>query len=292
MLRSMTGFGSGDAALGQARLVVEARAVNHRFLDVRVRLPSELSDHATVAEDVARRTLERGRVEITGRVEGRALGAPVLDVDRARAAYEQLVALRDELRPDDPVPLSLLATVPDLFTGSRGPDADEARRAIEVATRAACDALAAMRAREGAALHEDLRKRLDRFQQHLALVEQRCPELVESYRKKLRERIERLLESTSVTPDTSRLEHEVALFADRADVAEEVTRLASHCTQFRELLDTGGEAVGRRLDFLLQEMGRETNTIGSKNADVDVARLVVELKADLERMREQVQNVL
>ena len=288
----MTGFGSGEAPLGRGRLVVDVRAVNHRFLDVRVRLPVELGDEAFAAEEVARRVLDRGRIEIGGRIEGPSGREPRLDVPRARAAFQQLSALRDELRPDEPVPLSLLAIVPDLFSTDAGPPAEQARAAISAATDAACASLSEMRAREGERLADDLRARLARVR---AVAEQQRPratEVVEAYRKKLRERIDRLLESSPVELDAGRLEHEVALFADRADISEEITRLLSHCEQFAALVDSDERAVGRKLDFLLQEMNRETNTIGSKSSDVATVRTVVETKAELERMREQVQNVL
>lgn len=292
MLLSMTGYGSGEAPLGRGRLLVDARAVNHRFLDVRVRLPPEIGDHAAAAEEVARRSLERGRIEITARVEGEAVASPELDVARARSAFEQLSRLRDELTPGEPVPLSLLATVPDLFTTRGGPPAKETLQALCSATEAACAALTEMRRREGAALAVDLRERLAQLRSQVASVRVRVPEAVESYRKKLGERLERLLRETRVDLDAGRLEHEVALFADKGDVTEELTRLVSHCDQVEQLLEDGSAPVGRKLDFLLQEMNRETNTIGSKSSDVTMARTVVDMKAELERMREQVQNVL
>jgi uncharacterized protein (TIGR00255 family) len=288
----MTGFGSGEAPLGRGRLVVDVRAVNHRFLDVRVRLPSELGDEAFVAEEVARRALDRGRIELGGRIEGPAGREPRLDVPRARAAFQQLGALRDELRPDEAVPLSLLAIVPDLFSTEAGPPAEQARAAVRTATEVACASLSEMRAREGERLAADLRARLVRVREVAEQLGPRVGEVVEAYRKKLRERIERLLAGTPIELDAGRLEHEVALFADRADISEELTRLVSHCEQFGALIESDERAVGRKLDFLLQEMNRETNTIGSKSSDVSTVRTVVDTKAELERMREQVQNVL
>ena len=288
----MTGFGSGEAPLGRGRLVIDVRAVNHRFLDVRVRLPAELSDEAFVAEDIARRALDRGRIEIGGRIEGSAGREPRLDVARARAAYRELAALRDELRPDEPVPLSILTIVPDLFSTDARPPADQARAAVRTATEVACASLEEMRAREGERLADDLRARLVRVREVAEQLGPRTKDVVEAYRKKLRERIERLLEGARVEIDAGRLEHEIALFADRADISEEITRLLSHCEQFAALIESDERAVGRKLDFLLQEMNRETNTIGSKSSDVATVRTVVDTKAELERMREQVQNVL
>ncbi len=286
----MTGYGSGDAPLGRGRLVVEVRAVNHRFLDARIRMPSALADHAGVVEEIVRQELGRGRVEATARIEGAASTLPRLDRERAREAFRALSELRDELRPDEPVPLALLASVPGLFADQAGPDADEVRAAIAAAAKAACANLDAMRRREGAALAAVLRAHVAELRRLGAEVRARCPEVVESHRTRLRERVERLLADASVQVDAGRLEHEVALFADKSDVTEEVERLASHCDQFEELVAAGG-SVGRKLDFLLQEMGREANTLGSKSADVTLVRLVVDLKAEIERLREQVQNV-
>lgn len=288
----MTGYGSGHAALGKGRLVIEVRALNHRYLDVRLRVPGELMDQAPVLEEVARSRLERGRVEVTGRMEGAALGLPTLDRERARSAFEQLGELRDELRPDEPVPLTLLSCVPDLFQVPPGPPAEEVREAARSAVQAACDELDAMRRKEGQAMARDLSARLDAMNDHISRIAERVPAAVEEYGSRLRERIRRLMHDQDVELDPGRLEHEVALFSDRCDVAEELARLRSHGEQFRELLEGEDALVGRRLDFLLQEMAREANTIGAKTQDVETTRLVVELKADVGRMREQVQNVV
>ncbi|MBC7174195.1 MAG: YicC family protein, partial [Polyangiaceae bacterium] len=284
------GYGSGDAPLGSGRLFVEVRAVNHRFLDARIRMPSTLVDHTGLVEEILRRELSRGRVEASARLEGGALSAPRLDRDRAREAFFALAELRDELRPEEPVPLSLLAGVPGLFTEPTGPDAEEVRVAISAATSLACSALDAMRVREGAALASLLRAHLGELRRLAHEVQLRCPLVVTAHRAKLRERLERLLAEGGIRLDEGRLEHEVALFADKSDVTEEVERLLSHCDQFDELVEAGG-SVGRKLDFLLQEMGREANTLGSKSSDVTLVRLVVDLKAEIERLREQVQNV-
>lgn len=289
---SMTGHGVGEAELGQGRVLLEIRAVNHRYLDVRVRLPTELAEHSGLVEETVRKSLRRGRVEVLARVDGDVLGPPSLDEPRAKAAYAQLCALRDELRPDEPVPLSLLTCVPDLFSSRGHADHDATKAALVEACDAACAQVWAMRAREGSALAEE-------FEGHLAIlaaqvdeVHARIPTVVDGYRDRLRQRIERLLADGDVALDAGRLEHEVAMFADRADVAEEIARLRSHADQMRELLRGPDEEAGKRLDFLLQEMTREANTIGSKSSDADLARAVIEMKAAISRMREQAQNVL
>jgi uncharacterized protein (TIGR00255 family) len=289
-MRSMTGFGLGEAPLGGGRLAVEIRGVNHRFLDVRVRVPRELGDLAAFVEQVAREKLARGRYEVALRVDGMVLAVPVLDRDRARAAFLALSELRDELAPGSEVPLSLLAAIPDLFVSSVDREIDRLREATRTAFDIAWKALDAMRGQEGAAMREDLLKRLESVRQLARDVAGRAPEVVEAHRKRLRERADRLRLSTELEVDPARLEQEIALFAERSDICEELTRLESHCVQFGGLL-ASDEAVGRRLDFLLQEMAREANTVGAKSPDAPIAHAIVEVKADIERMREQVQNV-
>jgi len=289
---SMTGFGAGDASLGQGRVAVELRSLNHRFLDIRVKTPPEMGEHAGVVEELVRARMDRGRIEACVRLEGDPAGQPVLDAPRARAAYVALAGLRDEVAPGEVVPLSLLAAVPDLFRTGGTLAPTSVRAALEAAFARAADALAEMRIREGRALEEDLRARLGRVRQHLDQAHLRAPQVIETYRQKLRERVEKLLRSTEVAVDAGRIEHEVAMFADRGDVAEEIARLAAHCDQFSELITGQNGSVGRKLDFLLQEMSREANTLGAKSQDVQTSRTVIEIKADLERMREQVQNVL
>jgi uncharacterized protein (TIGR00255 family) len=291
-LKSMTGHGLGEAALGPGRIQIEIRSLNHRYLEVRVRLPTEVAEHAGYVEEIVRRWLVRGRIEVSGRLSGDALATPQLDVGRARAAYEQLLALRDALSPREQLPLSLLASVPDLF-GARGlPDLRVAREALALATEQACALVCDMRVKEGVALAADLGLRLDRLLETVASIETRTPAMIQSARRRLAERIDKLLPA-GASVDPLRLEQEIAIIADRTDVTEECTRLRSHADQFRALCASGAaEALGRRLDFLLQEMAREANTIGAKSSDAEIARSVVELKADVERMREQVQNVM
>jgi uncharacterized protein (TIGR00255 family) len=289
-MRSMTGYGVGDAPLQTGRLVVEIRSVNHRFLDVRVRAGHRFADLAPLVESFAREKFARGRLDILVRGEGGVGGGGTIDRERARAAWRELSALRDEIAPNQELPLSLLATVPDLFVSPVDELREEARAAARTAFDAAALALDAMRAREGAALREDLVTRLAALREIAAGIAARAPALVELHRKKLLERAERLKLAQELHADSARLEQEIALFAERVDIAEELTRLESHCDQFETMLKAGG-SIGRRLDFLLQELAREANTMGAKSPDAQVSHAIVEAKAEIERMREQVQNV-
>lgn len=288
-MHSMTGFGVGEAPLGDGRLTLELRALNHRFLDVRVRLPTELAEHAFFLEQLAREKLTRGRFEIGVRLSASALPVPKFSLERARALYQGLKGLANEVAPGSELPVTVLAQLGHLLLDPASTDAETTRQALTSAFNAAKVHLDEMRAREGKALEADLRARLAELVRLNSEVMARSPEVVEASRARLKERLERLLGSAPGL-DEQRLETEVALLADRADVAEEVARLSSHFSQFELLLESK-EPVGRRLEFLLQEMAREANTIGSKSQDAKLAHLVVAMKAEVERIREQVQNV-
>jgi uncharacterized protein (TIGR00255 family) len=289
---SMTGYGAASSAFGAGTIVVEARSFNHRFLDIRVRLPGALQDHAAVVDEIARRRLERGRVEVTARIEGGLSSGIALDRARAKAALLQLQQLAAELGIDSQVAFSLLGVVPGLFVEETGPERDALGLAISSACRAACDALVEMRRAEGKALQSDLGSRLQRVRQLTTNIAARTNEWTHAYRDRLRARLDSLLQDKKLVFDPMRLEQEVALLAERSDVSEEITRLAMHCEQFAALLRPGDEPTGRRLEFLLQEMAREANTLGAKSADARMTASMLEIKVELERMREQVQNVL
>jgi len=291
-MRSMTGYGSGRAALGEGHVVLDVRTVNHRFLDVRVRLPSRIQSRAPVVERVIRSRLERGRVDVTGRFEGQTLPQPMLDVDRARSVYGQLTALRDELNPNEPVPLALLSSVPELFVINRDIDEGALDAALERASEDACLAVVSMREKEGQALASELRARLGDLEDILAVLTPALPALTESRRARLRDRLEALVTDTNAPLDPARLEQEIAILAERSDVTEELVRLESHRLQMLELTENSNAPVGKRIDFLLQEMARESNTIGSKIQDGTITPHVIALKACIEQMREQAQNVL
>ncbi|MGE0785210.1 MAG: YicC/YloC family endoribonuclease [Sandaracinaceae bacterium] len=286
----MTGQGSGRAEIeGVGVVIVDLRSVNHRYFDARLRLDPELAPYAGELEDQLRRAVVRGRVEVTARAERATPGVPTLDRAAARAAFEQLCELRDELRPNEPVPLSLLATVPNLFVAAAPIDPDAMRTALRAAARDAAESLRSMRAREGTALAEEMLRHLDALDAGTTAARARVPEVTRQYADKLRARIATLVADATLL-DEGRLEHEVALVADRADVAEELARLESHLAQARSEIADGSD--GKRLDFLFQEMSREVNTLSQKSSDAELARIAIEMKTAVARLREQVQNVL
>ena len=288
-MRSMTGFGAGDAPIGGGQLSLELRTLNHRFVDVRVRLPQEIGDQASFVEQLVRDKLERGRVDVSVRLSGAALPPARFSPDRARSLHATLTGLKNELAPGSELSFATLASFAPLLLEPVVADVEEVRRALSKALHRACDELRGMREVEGAELARELRERLDAAKALARSIRERSASLVELQRARLRERLERLLAGQPPL-DQARLETEVALMADRADISEELARLDSHFEQIGVLLEANGP-VGRKLDFLLQEIARELNTTGAKSQDAPVAQLVVETKVCVERMREQVQNV-
>jgi len=288
-MRSMTGFGCGEAELDGNKLTCELRALNHRFLDVRVRMPEELASHAFFTEQLARERLSRGRFDVGVRLDDR-VPKTRFSVARARQVYEGLLRLRDELAPGTDVPIAALASLPQLLLDTSRSSNDGLEQALSTAFEGALRGLDEMREREGQALARELRERLEALRglaDGARTMSQGAPE---RQLLRLRERVARLLGELGVSPDSGRLETELALLADRSDVTEELVRLESHCEQFEALL-ADSAPVGRRLEFLLQEMSREANTLGSKSQDVRLSHLVVDIKSQLEKIREQVQNV-
>jgi uncharacterized protein (TIGR00255 family) len=287
----MTGFGSGQAELAGGLLQIELRAVNHRHLDVKVRCPDAL-DATSVVEEVLRAHLVRGHIDAALRWDGASTRAGILDPVRAREVYAALSSLSQELTPGSVVPFEAVLAVPGVLSrGNAAPARAEVEAAARKATLAAVQAMNVMRTREGAALAEDLLQRAELLRQRTAWIEAERPRLLTGFRDRLVARVGKLLEGTDIAIDAGRLAQEVAWLADRSDVVEELKRLAVHLTEVMATLKGGG-TVGRKLDFLVQELGREINTIGSKANDADIARCVVEMKTELERIREQVQNIL
>jgi len=278
----MTGFGLGSAPLGKGRIVVEIRTVNGKYLDVRVRMPREIGELASMVESEVRRRLSRGRCDLGVRAEGAVFSPPTLDKDRAADAYRSLVELRDHLAPGAEVPFSMLSAVPDFFTPGYAQDFPATESALRTAVSAAMDALELMREKEGAAMAVDLSRRIDATRAIVAGIGKRSPEVIAGQTQRFRERC--------AAVELSRLDQEVALLLERSDISEELTRLEIHSGHLASLVSKA-EPQGRRLDFLLQEMAREINTIGAKSQDFAIAHAVVDLKAEIEKMREQVQNV-
>jgi uncharacterized protein (TIGR00255 family) len=291
MLRSMTGFGTGRAVVDDDDLVVEVKSVNHKFCEVKARLPRELTALETALVRRVKDRVARGALDVSVK-RSRSAGVglvPVVDTGLAREYRRAFAELAAATGLPDTTTIKDVATLPNVVRLDEPQvDLSKATRAMETAVDQALTALEAMRSVEGKAIEKDLLARLELVARSVAEIERRAPPTVEEYRARLADRIAELTRGMVVDPQ--RLAQEVAFFAERCDVAEELTRLRSHVEQFKQLC-VAAEPSGRKLDFLVQEMHREVNTTGSKSADAAVTSLVVQLKAELERVREQVQNV-
>jgi uncharacterized protein (TIGR00255 family) len=287
---SMTGFSVSTSEAGTRQFEFEARSVNHRYCDVRAHLPSELVHLTADIERRVRKMVRRGRVDIAVVIARReqAVIEPTVDLARARgykAAYEKLaVALGIEAE----ISLMQVAQAPGVMRIENSEDDTDPKASVLAGIDEVLQGLVAMRKVEGDTLCEQLNAHLALVESLVGQVTKLVPQVNAERRRRLDERLTALLDDTKIDP--ARLAQEAALLADRADVTEEIERLASHIQQFSGLL-ASDESVGRKLDFLLQEMNREVNTIGSKSADAELAYLVVDLKTELERLREQVQNL-
>ena len=291
MIKSMTGYGKADAPVAGGRIIVEIRSVNHRYGEISVKLPRPLMAHENEVRKVVASRMKRGKIEVFIQQEG-AVGRenlPTLNLPLARAYYDAFVRMKEELALAEPVSLALIAAQRDVLSSGGTEEPEEAvDQALLSAVGTAVEKIELMRLREGSLLLEDLRGRRELLATLMGRVQERAPLVVAEVGSRLKERVGQLSGETGV--DEGRLAQEIAFLADRSDITEELVRFDSHLQQFDEALCMD-EPVGRKLDFLLQELGREVNTIGSKANDAEIAGVVVQLKAELEKIREQVQNI-
>ena len=291
MIRSMTGYGRRQAAWSGGNVAVELRAVNHRFCEIAMRLPRGMASLEDSLKELIQRHCARGRIDLTVSMTGGRETRRTVTLDRQLAKqYHQLLdQLRREFHLAGSIDLALLAGLRDLLVVTEEPVSDKTLKALikRLAAGAVTD-LDRMRQREGKALAVHLNGLLTGIEKELAQIAVRIPQAVQEHYDRMKGRIEKLLEPGRA--DAGRLEQELAAFADRSDVSEEQARLYSHLRQFRDTMKSQ-EAIGKILDFLLQEMGRETNTIGSKANDAQIASHVVRIKGELEKLREQVLNI-
>ena len=289
MVQSMTGFGRGTASDPRRETVVEVHSVNNRFLDIVLRGSREAMQLEPQIRDLVRRYLERGRVTVTISIEGTEEGEPALDIERARAYLRILNSLSKRLDLPGEPDLAMLAGFRDVISSNVVEESGEDLwQSVEPALGEALEALMVMKKREGGALSDDLERRIGAVEESLDEIEKLAPDRSSEYAEKLKGRVEELLDGAAI--DENRLYNEIALYADRIDISEECTRLHSHLNQARQIM-AGSNPAGRQVNFLLQEMHREVNTIGSKANDQGISHLVVAMKEELEKMREQVQNV-
>ena len=292
MVKSMTGYGRAEETLDGYAITVEVRSVNNRYLDCSVRIPRLYLFAEDAIKARVQRTISRGKVDVFVTLDSTGAEKVQVSVNKpvADGYYEALKQLAASYGlPESDISVSLLSRFPDVLLAEKAQDDVEqlAEDICSVLDGALSD-FDSMRTREGARLEEDILSRAETIEEKVALVEERSPQTVAEYRAKLEARMNEVLSNAQLDP--ARILTEAAIFADKIAVDEETVRLRSHINQLREMLDKGGP-IGRKLDFLIQEFNREANTIGSKCSDIDIARQVVDIKAEIEKIREQVQNI-
>ncbi len=288
----MTGYGRGEAVFSERSITVELRSVNNRYLDCTIKMPRAFLFAEEKLKNAVQVAVARGKVDVFISVDASAgdKGSKVT-VNEALCDqyYMALTALRDRYQLRDDITVSLLSRMPDVLTVEKAEeDSDTAAEQLLSVLALALEDYTAMREREGAKLVEDILSRADTIEALTKRVEELSPKTVADYRARLEAKMSETLANTQI--DESRILTEAAIFADKVAVDEETVRLKSHLSQLRDLLNKGG-SVGRKLDFLIQEFNREANTIGSKCSDIEIARIVVDIKAEIEKIREQVQNI-
>jgi len=291
LVKSMTGYGRAEDTVNGYNITVELRSVNNRYLDCNVRIPRLYLFAEEAIKSRVQNTISRGKVDVFVTLENTgeqklqvSLNKPVAD-----GYYAALKELAQTYGLSDDISVSLLSRFPEVLVAEKAEDDVEqmAKDICSVLDRALSD-FDQMRTKEGGRLKDDILSRASTIEQKVSFVEQRSPETVSEYRTRLENRMNEVLANTQIDP--ARILTEAAIFADKVAVDEETVRLRSHIAQLREMLEKGG-AIGRKLDFLIQEFNREANTIGSKCSDIEIARHVVDVKAEIEKIREQVQNL-
>lgn len=288
MVKSMTGWGKGDFNIGADAYTVEVKTLNHRFIDISLRFPERFSPMETSMRDEIKKAFSRGSFSVHVYSVSSETAALKLNLQMARLYLEAARELRDTLGVEGSIDVETLLRQKDIFAFERkGPFAEEDWQSVRAGLQGALGQVEAWRVREGEALSKDLFSRLFSLEAFLADVEARIPKMLDAYRDRLKSEMDKVLAGKF---EDSRILLEAAIFAEKTDTAEEATRLKSHIEMFRKLLAEEGP-IGKKLDFLCQELGREINTIGSKANDTLITQTVIEMKGEVEKIREQVQNV-
>ena len=293
MVKSMTGFGRGEYNDGKRNMLVEIKSVNHRYSDIQVRMPRRYSFAEDAIRNAVKAHISRGKIDVQLSVE--YISESDIKVELNKPLAEQYISnfkeLKDEYDVQGEITLELLSGMPEVLKQSSDvEDEEEIRSSIVKATDAAAENLEKMRAVEGEKLAQDLLKRADLIKDMVAEIEVKAASLPGIYKEKLTARINDILDGAAPVNE-DRLAQEVAIFADKADITEEITRLKSHMDQMKSIINESKGADGKKLDFLVQEMNREANTIGSKANDLGITEVMLRIKSEVEKIREQVQNI-
>lgn len=294
MIRSMTGFGAASTSVDGAHYSVEVRSLNNKYFKAQIRLPDELQGLEAELDAALSHRFSRGSVLLTVRFSDSTENAAAeINVKAIQRYLDQLLNVPGLDHDSARVDVTALIGLPGVVVAGTGEELlDRARPTLLTLVQEACDSLMGMRNREGEMLHEELHKHCKAIRAHLEVIVERVPITVDMYQQRLRQRINTLLADTGAKVREEDLIKEVAFYAERSDIAEEVARLEGHLEQFAEIIDAeGDDPSGRTLEFLSQELLREANTIGSKCLDVEISRRIVEIKGGIDRIKEQVQNV-
>lgn len=291
MLKSMTGYGRHETIVGTKKITAEIRSVNHRFSDYNIKIPRQYGFLEERIRLSVSKAAARGKIDVFVNIE--SVGEPdkTISINRelAKNYLDELKSLADELGIENDITISKLMGFSDIFKSEpKRDDEEELWSMVSGTLDTAIEAFSAMRKREGGRIEKDLRERVAYMRTLAERVDERSPEFVREYQEKLYVKIRELVGDRNI--DDTRILTEVGIFADKVAVNEETVRLASHFTEFENIMDCN-EPAGRKLDFLIQEINREVNTIGSKAADIETAKLVVTLKGEIEKLREQIQNI-
>ena len=293
MIKSMTGFGRGEYNDGKRNIVVEIKSVNNRYSDISIKMPRRYSFVQDKVKNAVKETAKRGKVDVSIQVENITEDDVniKLNTGLARQYYENLMKLKEEFDLSEEVSLKTLAMMPDVLkTQADVEDEEEIEKAILIPVREAALNLEKMRAIEGEKLAEDLLMRGEIIKGLVDKIEGKSEEVPKAYTEKLRERIAELIGNSAEIPE-DRILVEAAIFADKCNITEELIRLNSHLVQLKNIITKSTQPEGKKLDFLVQEMNREANTIGSKANDIEITNTMIEIKAEIEKIREQVQNI-
>lgn len=291
MIKSMTGFGRNEVSEAERKFTIEMKAVNHRYLDVNIKMPKKLNFFESAIRNLLKEYMQRGKVDIFISYEDLTENKVSIKYngDIAAEYMKYLKQIGEDFSLDMDIRVSTLSRYPEVFTmEEQNIDEKEIWKLLEKGLRGAAEHFVAARIKEGENLKTDLVNKLDGMLEHVSYIEERSPQIIAQYKEKLELKIRDLLEDSKI--DDSRLLMEVTLFADKVSVDEEIVRLKSHIETTKSILLKGGES-GRKLDFIAQEMNREANTILSKANDLAISNRAIELKADIEKVREQIQNI-
>ena len=291
MIKSMTGFGRCEVLKDSRKFTVELKSVNHRYLDVNIRMPKKLNFFETSIRTLLKSYADRGKVDIFITYEDLSQSQVSVKYNAALAAeyLKYLNQMAEEFSLDNDVRVSTLSRYPEVFTMEEcSEDEDELWNGLKEALEGAFSQFVEMRTKEGERLKEDILLKLDLLSEQIRFIEERSPQIIAEYRTKLEEKMRELLEDTQI--DDNRIAAEVILFADKICTDEEVVRLKSHIQHMKETLEESN-GIGRKLDFMAQEMNREANTILSKSSDLIISNIAIDLKTEIEKIREQIQNI-